>query len=148
MNLMPELIETIAKIIAFAGRSKNDASVDADEFWWRTKKAGKERYLAMASAALALLPGEPDGWIWEDEFTCEPDVYQTWVEAGREATPFYFTPHLSVDREALLEEAREALDKIAKAPAWGAPERWETTPAEVRQLARAIVDKIEKGVGR
>lgn len=33
----------------------------------------------------------------------------------------------------------ETLRRIAGAPAWGAPERWETTPAEVRQLARQAI---------
>lgn len=39
----------------------------------------------------------------------------------------------------------EALRLIADAPAWGAPERWETTPAEVRQLARAAIAKATGG---
>lgn len=33
----------------------------------------------------------------------------------------------------------EALRRIADAPAWGAPDRWETTPDEVRQLARKAI---------
>ena len=37
----------------------------------------------------------------------------------------------------------DALRKIADTPAWGYPERWETTPAEVRQLARAALASIE-----
>jgi hypothetical protein len=37
------------------------------------------------------------------------------------------------------ERMRDALEKIASAPAWGAPERWETTPTEVRQLARTTL---------
>ena len=43
---------------------------------------------------------------------------------------------------ALAEEnrrLREVLHKIESAPAWGYPDRWETTPAEVRQLARAAL---------
>lgn len=35
----------------------------------------------------------------------------------------------------------EALQRIANAPAWGAPDRWEATPSEVRQLARAAAAK-------
>jgi len=49
--------------------------------------------------------------------------------------------------ETELEEARAqiaakdaALRKIADAPAWGAPDKWETTPAEVRHLARAALE--------
>lgn len=38
--------------------------------------------------------------------------------------------------EAEVKRLREALETIEKAPAWGYPEKWETTPAEVRQLAR------------
>jgi len=34
---------------------------------------------------------------------------------------------------------REALQKIESAPAWGYPDKWETTPAEVRQLARTAL---------
>lgn len=54
---------------------------------------------------------------------------------------------VGVSRQALdetisaYETLRDALEKIADAPAWGAPERWETTPAEVRQLARTALGK-------
>jgi hypothetical protein len=41
--------------------------------------------------------------------------------------------------EAREKALREALEKIANAPAWGAPDRWETTPSDVRQLARAAL---------
>ncbi len=34
----------------------------------------------------------------------------------------------------------DALDKIERTPAWGYPDKWETTPAEVRQLARSARD--------
>jgi len=44
--------------------------------------------------------------------------------------------------ERRLAEAREALQQIEAAPAWGYPERWETTPAEVRQLARHTLTQI------
>jgi hypothetical protein len=47
--------------------------------------------------------------------------------------------HRTNSLAAELAKAREALERIAKAPAWGAPDRWETTPAEVRQLARAAL---------
>jgi FtsZ-binding cell division protein ZapB len=40
---------------------------------------------------------------------------------------------------ARIEALEKALRKIADAPAWGAPDRWETTPFEVRQLARAAL---------
>ena len=42
--------------------------------------------------------------------------------------------------ETQLAAARKALTVIAEAPAWGFPEKWETTPAEVRQLARAALE--------
>lgn len=45
--------------------------------------------------------------------------------------------------EAENRRLREALHKIEAAPAWGYPDRWETTPAEVRQLARAALRNTE-----
>lgn len=42
--------------------------------------------------------------------------------------------------ETQIAAARKALKSIADAPAWGFPEKWETTPAEVRQLARAALE--------
>lgn len=47
---------------------------------------------------------------------------------------------------AQVEEMRGALEQIADAPAWGAPDRWETTPAEVRQLARQAL-ALPRGEG-
>ena len=46
------------------------------------------------------------------------------------------------DADAEIERLRAVLSKIEKAPAWGAPEKWETTPAEVRQLARAALEEV------
>jgi hypothetical protein len=40
------------------------------------------------------------------------------------------------------------MEQIANVPAWGAPDRWETTPAEVRQLARSVLNQIAKGDGQ
>lgn len=42
--------------------------------------------------------------------------------------------------EYRMDLMREALQRIAEAPAWGAPERWETTPAEVRTLAAKTLE--------
>lgn len=42
--------------------------------------------------------------------------------------------------QAEVARYREVLQRIADAPAWGAPERWEVTPAEVRLLARAALE--------
>lgn len=47
----------------------------------------------------------------------------------------------AVDAEGKAERMRDALEKIANSPAWGAPDKWETTPAEVRQLARAALER-------
>ena len=41
--------------------------------------------------------------------------------------------------EARIEQLEAALREIANAPAWGAPDRWETTPFEVRERARAAL---------
>lgn len=43
--------------------------------------------------------------------------------------------------ERVADRMREALARIERAPAWGAPDRWETTPAEVRQIAREALDE-------
>jgi hypothetical protein len=40
-----------------------------------------------------------------------------------------------------IEQLEAALQTIADAPAWGAPDRWETTPSEVREIARAALDR-------
>lgn len=119
---------------------------------------------AGATAAVALVPGEPKLYgpygylngsraLSEDEWTLDNNPGENSAEyfsipLFAKVDAFSPTPHPNLDREGLLEEAREALDKIAKAPAWGAPERWETTPAEVRQLARSVVEKIAKGSGK
>lgn len=42
---------------------------------------------------------------------------------------------------AAAPEMLAALEAIEAAPAWGAPDRWETTPTEVRVLARAAIAK-------
>ncbi len=42
------------------------------------------------------------------------------------------------------DQAVEALSKIEATPAWGYPDRWEVTPSEVRQLARATLAAIRK----
>ena len=44
---------------------------------------------------------------------------------------------------ARIAELEAALRQIERAPAWGAPDRWETTPAEVRTLARAAIKQEE-----
>lgn len=57
-------------------------------------------------------------------------------------------PAPASDIAALREEnerLKKALEKIASTPAWGCPERWETTPAEVRQLARSVLNESKKG---
>jgi predicted transcriptional regulator len=54
---------------------------------------------------------------------------------------------LVIERDEAIrqrDQAVEALNKIEATPAWGAPERWETTPAEVRQLARATIAAIRE----
>lgn len=38
--------------------------------------------------------------------------------------------------KALAETLAGALEEIERAPAWGYPDKWETTPAQVRILAR------------
>lgn len=51
------------------------------------------------------------------------------------------TAKLEAER-AKVAVADETLHAIAAAPAWGAPERWEPTPSEVRALARQTLAKL------
>lgn len=78
------------------------------------------------------------------EFTeMNPDVMR--YDAGRkafvrsDATPF--AKRKPSDWRATALGLLEALQRIEAAPAWGAPERWETTPAELRQFARDAIAK-------
>jgi hypothetical protein len=43
-----------------------------------------------------------------------------------------------------VSEIKAGIQKIADAPAWGAPDRWEQTPTEVRQLARRLLAKLRE----
>ncbi len=55
-------------------------------------------------------------------------------------TSLELTRHRAEALETQLAAARKALKTIADAPACGFPEKWETTPAEVRQIARAALE--------
>jgi len=44
---------------------------------------------------------------------------------------------------ARVKELEAVLRQIADAPAWGAPNRWEPTPFEVRQLAREALSPAQ-----
>lgn len=44
------------------------------------------------------------------------------------------------EARAECERLRAALERIADAPAWGAPHKWEVTPSEVRHLARDALE--------
>jgi hypothetical protein len=46
--------------------------------------------------------------------------------------------------ESKLADAVGVLERIANAPAWGAPDRWEPTPFEVRQLACETLTSIKE----
>lgn len=59
------------------------------------------------------------------------------LDSEREANARLTDALLAAEAEAAA--LREALEQIERTPAWGYPERWETTPAEVRQLARAAL---------
>jgi hypothetical protein len=91
---------------------------EAENGWWmmashvEAELAEKDAEIASLTAALALLPGEPDGWIWEDEFTCEREVYETWVEAGRKPTAFYFSPAAAPAAPPVAVKARPSYDQV------------------------------------
>ncbi len=105
----------------------------------------EEDLIDMANVGLSLM-----GAI--DIYTKAPSLIENWSPADDPAEivgdlysrleEALASPSPSAEIEALRVEngeLRKALEKIAAAPAWGAPERWETTPAEVRQLARTAL---------
>jgi hypothetical protein len=47
------------------------------------------------------------------------------------------------EQKRLIRELVAALGKIEATPAWGAPDRWDPTPSEVRQLARTALAKAK-----
>ncbi len=51
----------------------------------------------------------------------------------------------NAELEARIAVLEGALKQIEAAPAWGYPDRWETTPAQVRQLARAALTQAAQG---
>jgi hypothetical protein len=117
---------------------------------------------AMEAAANAATPG-----VWQkngvrlkwrhaysaqllDSHTVGPDgdgVALVFYRPDHHAEDYGNARHIATSNPAavlaLIAYARrleEALKRIEAAPAWGAPERWETTPAEVRQLARTALE--------
>ncbi len=102
-----------------------DCCEPGDDYWIPTE-AGQAAFLpAPTKAVEPSLPDDDAGLV---------------ERLRTQADGMFFPDCLEAEtmREAAnaLVEAREALEKIERAPAWGAPDRWETTPAEVRQLAR------------
>lgn len=72
------------------------------------------------------------------------DMHGEMVGVSRQALEevLDYLPALTAERDRLAGEVaamREALQKIEATPAWGHPERFDVTPAEVRQLARAAL---------
>ena len=57
-----------------------------------------------------------------------------------------FVPRAELEAAVLarIAELEAGLRKIADAPAWGAPDRWESTPFEVRQLARVLLNGADE----
>ena len=71
---------------------------------------------------------------WEYEFKSEEEAAAV-IEADREAVRAEQAAELA-KWKALAETLAGALEEIERAPAWGYPDKWETTPAQVRVLAR------------
>ncbi|WP_267550302.1 hypothetical protein [Rhizobium rhizogenes] len=131
---------------------------------------------SILTAALALLPGEPVAWQWRQTYAGRWGIWnycglsatdvQKWRDLAEklpnevQVRPLYTspTPHLSVDREALLEEAREAMLRME----WAAEQLASTRSMEVydamikggqtdamlefdnaRRAARAFLSKLE-----
>jgi hypothetical protein len=80
---------------------------------------------------------EPVEPVDEDADAIIPGSLFRDMHAAYQAAPALLAREKAAGEE--IARLRMALELIASAPAWGAPERWETTPAEVRQLARAAL---------
>lgn len=109
MNPKPE------KILSMIGQYWDIAYQQGSEGRTTDNEAGDaQRVLSEITAALALLPGEPVAVMWVDSTGCEhvtTDVDRGKVAAaawGYDVSHLYTspTPHPSLDREGLLEEAR------------------------------------------
>lgn len=78
--------------------------------------------------------------VWEDDVhdhrTFDRQLAFPETDAGRAAAEAKARRMLAVD------DAWRVLQRIADAPAWGYPDKWETTPAQVRQLARAAITAL------
>ncbi len=102
-------------------------------------------------AALPFLPGEPVAWLWEHPSYGKELMFKepraTIDAGGWTVRPLYTspTPHLSLDREGLLEEAREILDKIAYLTELKPPKgNWGDAVRElVYDKASAFISKLE-----
>lgn len=98
---------------------------------------GDRRYFGSTNDADALrdLYDEMMSWVWD---------------ATDETNRMKSDPYADIRKqraraekaEAEIERLRSVLSKIERVPAWGAPDKLETTPAEVRQLARAAMEEV------
>lgn len=163
MNPTPEMIEAAAKAIAFAGRYRNDVSEDATEFWTYTDDVGKACYRKMATAALALLPVEPKLYgpygylngsraLSEEEWTLDnnpgknSDEYFS-IPLFAKVDVFSPTPHPSLDREGLLEEARRVIEQVSilgRLPNARTRSKWMVIPAAVFSAAQSLRAKLSQ----
>ncbi|NTG73246.1 hypothetical protein G6M02_07870 [Agrobacterium rhizogenes] len=109
------------------------------------------------SAALALLPGEPvailskhdiDGFDINGGEIHPSTLFPKGTLRPENECPVYTspTPHLSVDRDALLEEARAVLEQISlsgRIPNAATRSKWITVPARVFSRAQIVLSKLE-----
>ncbi len=91
------------------------------------------------------MSGDYQPLVWQ--IVTNEKGFQSLHETNEDGAPGDLIAHLFREdyAEALLAlpEMMATLKLIAATPAWGYPERWETTPARVRQLAGAALPKLE-----
>lgn len=101
-----------------------------DIYWMALRYADGRKSYAVGMVNDAVRKGYDAGWLVHSH---EKDPAFARDGMGPE---YRSVEARSEALEAENKRLREALETIEKAPAWGYPEKWETTPAEVRQLAR------------
>lgn len=121
---------------------------------WDTKEGGWiavgfEQHIETEPTHWCPLPSSPSR---QPEGECDRSNLLARVELERaEARELKLLLNAEQDRaltaKVRLKEAERALEQIECTPAWGYPDRWETTPAEVRQLARQALAAMKGSEG-
>lgn len=84
------------------------------------------------------LDKSPLGWKFDGK-------YRAMIFADDFEREYEPLPAPAPDAREALEIARQALRKIAAAPTWRCPDKWETTPAALRLIAKDALARIGGG---